>query len=337
MRTVNLPDGTPVPVLGLGTWRMGEQRHAAAAEIAALQLGLDLGMNLIDTAEMYGSGGAEEIVRQALAGRRDEVFLVSKVLPQNASRTGTVKACEASLKRLGTDRLDLYLLHWPGRHPLADTVAAFEALKEAGKIRHWGVSNFDTDEMEALDGSAVATNQVLYNLSRRSLEWQLRPWCRARRIPIMAYSPIEQGRILSHRTLVALAAARGCSPAQLALAWVLGPRGHLHHPQGDQPGPCPGELRRARHYLKCRGTRGPRRRFSTAAPGGAARNPLAPSKAEASAMQKRQKTPPTRVLSPSQTCSLFKELASKKIQGDRHDARLALTAPYRAAGYAARH
>jgi diketogulonate reductase-like aldo/keto reductase len=222
MRTVNLPDGTPVPVLGLGTWMMGEQRGAAAAEIAALQLGLDLGLSLIDTAEMYGSGRAEEIVRQAIAGRRDQVFLVSKVLPQNASRTGTIKACEASLKRLGTDRLDLYLLHWQGRHPLADTIAAFEDLKRAGKIRRWGVSNFDTDEMAALDGSAVATNQVLYNLARRGIEWQLRPWCRARGIPIMAYSPIEQGRILGDPTLAALAKARGCSAAQIALAWVLG-------------------------------------------------------------------------------------------------------------------
>jgi diketogulonate reductase-like aldo/keto reductase len=221
MRSVKLPDGTQVPVLGLGTWRMGERRGDAAAEIAALRLGIDLGITLIDTAEMYGSGRAEELVGEAIAGRREPLFLVSKVLPQNASRLGTIRACEASLKRLGTDHLDLYLLHWQGRHPLAETVAAFEDLRRAGKILHWGVSNFDTDEMAALDGRAVATNQVLYNLARRVAEWALLPWCRQRNIPVMAYSPIEQGRILTHPALVALAQAHGCSPAQLALAWVL--------------------------------------------------------------------------------------------------------------------
>jgi diketogulonate reductase-like aldo/keto reductase len=221
MRTIDLPDGGAIPVLGLGTWMMGERESAAAAERAALQLGLDLGMNFIDTAEMYGNGGAEEIVREAIAGRRDEIFLVSKVLPQNASRAGTVRACEASLKRLGTDRLDLYLLHWAGSHPLEGTIEAFEQLKRAGKIRRWGVSNFDRDEMEPLDGTAVASNQVLYNLARRGIEFDLLPWCRARGIPVMAYSPIEQGRILGNRALTTLATARGCSPAQLALAWVL--------------------------------------------------------------------------------------------------------------------
>jgi diketogulonate reductase-like aldo/keto reductase len=220
-RSLTLPDGGSIPALGLGTWRMGEHKSAAAAEIAALKLGLDLGIDLIDTAEMYGNGRAEEIVGAAIAGRRDAVFLVSKVLPQNASRTGTVRACEASLKRLGTDRLDLYLLHWPGSHPLDDTVAAFEALKSAGKIRRWGVSNFDRAETAALDGTGVASNQVLYNLARRVIEFDLLPWCRARGIPIMAYSPIEQGRILGDRALAALAKARGCSPAQIALAWVL--------------------------------------------------------------------------------------------------------------------
>lgn len=220
MRFVNLSGGDKMPVLGLGTWMMGESRKNAAAEIAALKLGLDLGMNLIDTAEMYGNGGAEELVRKAIAGRRDDIFLVSKVLPQNASRQGTVAACEASLKRLGTDRLDLYLLHWRGSIPLAQTVAAFEALKQAGKIRHWGVSNFDVKDMEALKGASAASNQVLYNLSRRGIERALLPWCRERGIPIMAYSPIEQGRILRDRTLVKLAKERGRSTAQLALAWV---------------------------------------------------------------------------------------------------------------------
>jgi diketogulonate reductase-like aldo/keto reductase len=230
MRSLSLPDGGSIPVLGLGTWRMGEHKSAAAAELAALKLGLDLGIDLIDTAEMYGDGRAEEIVGKAIAGRRDEVFLVSKVLPQNASRTGTVRACEASLERLGTDRLDLYLLHWAGSHPLGDTIAAFEALKSAGKIRHWGVSNFALAEMAALDGS-VATDQVLYNLARRGIEFDLLPWCRARGLPIMAYSPIEQGRILGDRTLAALAKARGCSPAQIALAWVLSREGVIAIPK----------------------------------------------------------------------------------------------------------
>jgi diketogulonate reductase-like aldo/keto reductase len=221
MRTVSLPDGGTMPVLGLGTWMMGERKREAAAELAALKLGIELGFSLIDTAEMYGNGGAETIVAAAIAGRRDEIFLVSKVLPQNASRTGTVRACEASLKRLGTDRLDLYLLHWAGNHPVDDTIEGFEQLKRAGKILRWGVSNFDHAEMEPLDGTAVASNQVLYNLARRGIEFDLLPWCRARSIPVMAYSPIEQGRILSNRALVSLAQARGCSAAQLALAWVL--------------------------------------------------------------------------------------------------------------------
>lgn len=210
-----------MPVLGLGTWMMGESRRDTAAEIAALKLGLDLGVALIDTAEMYGEGGAELVVRDAMAGRRDEVFLVSKVLPENASRSGTIRACEASLKRLGTDRLDLYLLHWRGSVPLAETVAAFETLKQSGKIRRWGVSNFDLNDMDALKGAVPASNQVLYNLTRRGIEWDLLPRCRADRIPVMAYSPIEQGRILRHKALLTLARERGCSPAQLALAWVL--------------------------------------------------------------------------------------------------------------------
>jgi diketogulonate reductase-like aldo/keto reductase len=225
MRTVTLPSGEAVPALGQGTWYMGEGRRPAAEETAALRLGLDLGMTLIDTAEMYASGGAERVVGEAIRGRRDEVFLVSKVLPSNASRRGTVAACEASLRRLGTDRLDLYLLHWRGGVPLAETVAGMEALVQAGKIRHWGVSNLDTDDMEELaalpGGEACATNQVLYNLTRRGIEWDLLPWCREHTVPIMAYSPIEQGRLLRQSALKEVAARHGVSPAQVALAWVL--------------------------------------------------------------------------------------------------------------------
>src|SRR3712207_5542454 len=192
LRTTTLPDGEAIPVLGQGTWAMGENPAARADEVRALRQGLDLGLTLIDTAEMYGEGGAEEVVGDAIAGRRDEVFLVSKVYPHNASAHGTVAACERSLERLGTDRLDLYLLHWRGSHPLAETVAAFERLRRDGKVRHWGVSNVDADEMEELsgvaDGRRCATDQVLYNPSRRGIEWDLLPWCRERGMPVMAYS-----------------------------------------------------------------------------------------------------------------------------------------------------
>ncbi|HXP31772.1 MAG TPA: aldo/keto reductase [Stellaceae bacterium] len=225
MRLLALPDGEAIPALGLGTWMMAERGGDEDSELAALRLGLDLGMTLIDTAEMYADGGAESLVGKAIAGRRDAVFLVSKVLPENASRNGTAAACERSLKRLGTDRIDLYLLHWRGNVPLAETLAAFAALQRAGKIRHWGVSNFDAAEMAELAGLAggggCATDQVLYNLGRCGIEWDLLPWCRGRRMPIMAYSPIEQGRLLGKPALRRLAAARGASPAQLALAWVL--------------------------------------------------------------------------------------------------------------------
>jgi diketogulonate reductase-like aldo/keto reductase len=225
MGTVRLPDGESVASFGLGTWMMGERAGAAAAELASLTRGLELGARLIDTAEMYGNGGAETLVGKAMAGRRDQIFLVSKVLPDNASRKGTVAACERSLKRLQTDRIDLYLLHWRGGVPLAETVAAFDALKSAGKIRHWGVSNFgaaDMAELAAVPGGAgCASNQVLYNLARRSIEWDLVPWCRAHRMPIMAYSPIEQGRLLKKPGLATLAASLGVRPAQLALAWLL--------------------------------------------------------------------------------------------------------------------
>jgi diketogulonate reductase-like aldo/keto reductase len=204
---------------------MGEDRRKHAQEVAALQLGLDLGMSLIDTAEMYGDGGAEQVVGEAIEGRRDEVYLVSKVLPQNASRKGTVAACERSLERLGTDRVDLYLLHWRGSYPLEDTLHAFQDLTQQGKIRSWGVSNFDVDDMEELTklagGSGCVTNQVLYNLTRRGIEWDLLPWCRRNHMPITAYSPIEQGRLLSNRGLEEVVKRHGATPAQIALAWVL--------------------------------------------------------------------------------------------------------------------
>jgi diketogulonate reductase-like aldo/keto reductase len=218
---------------------MGEEARHAAEEAAALRLGLDLGMTLIDTAEMYGNGGAEEVVADAIAGRRDAVFLVSKVLPQNASRKGTVAACERSLKRLGTDVIDLYLLHWRGSVPLRETIDAFETLKQAGKIRHWGVSNFDTDDMDELfalpGGRNCATNQVLYNLTRRGIEFDLLPWCRDEQIPVMAYSPIEQGRMLGNAALKAVAARHKATPAQVALAWLTRQDGIVAIPKAVKP------------------------------------------------------------------------------------------------------
>jgi diketogulonate reductase-like aldo/keto reductase len=220
-----LPSGERVAALGQGTWHFGEDSKLRAEEVAALRVGIDLGMTLIDTAEMYGNGGAERVVAAATKDRRRDVFLVSKVLPHHATARGTVAACEASLRRLETEVLDLYLLHWPGNLPLEDTVEGFSRLLEAGKIRYWGVSNFDVDEMKKLlgltRGDQVATNQVLYNLKRRGIEWNLLPWCRERRIPLMAYTPIEQGRLLGHRGLGAVAARRSATPAQVALAWVL--------------------------------------------------------------------------------------------------------------------
>ncbi|HEX2910617.1 MAG TPA: aldo/keto reductase [Chloroflexia bacterium] len=225
MRTTRLPSGEAVPVLGQGTWNMGEEPRHKSEEIEALRLGLDLGMSLIDTAEMYGNGTAEELVGQAIEGRRDEVFLVSKVLPSNASRKATISACESSLRRLRTDRMDLYLLHWRGRTPLTETLEAFETLQKAGKIRNWGVSNFDPSDMEELfrlaGGEKVATNQVLYNLTRRGIEYDLLPWCQERNVPVMAYSPVEQGRLLDHPELQRVAARHSSTPAQVALAWVL--------------------------------------------------------------------------------------------------------------------
>ena len=223
--TVRLPDGEEVPALGQGTWRMAEDARRRDEEIAALRLGLDLGMTLIDTAEMYADGGAETLVGEAVAGRRDDAFIVSKVLPENATRRGTVAACERSLRRLGTDRIDLYLLHWRGRPPLEDTLEAFGELVRSGKVRHWGVSNFDVADCEELlaypGGERVAADQVLYNLARRGIEHDLVPWCRTRGIPVMAYSPVEQGRLLGRPELRKGAARPGATPAQVALAWVL--------------------------------------------------------------------------------------------------------------------
>jgi diketogulonate reductase-like aldo/keto reductase len=223
--TVTLPSGETVPQLGQGTWHMGESGRARKDEVTALKLGLDLGMTLIDTAEMYGNGGAEEVVAEALAGRRDECFIVSKVLAENSTRAGTIAACERSLKRLKTDRIDLYLLHWRGRPELAETVSGFEALLASGAIRAWGVSNFDIDDMEELlaveGGGACASNQVLYNLRRRGIEVGVLPWCRERNMPIMAYSPIEQGRLLRDRALTGVAIRHRATAAQIALAWVL--------------------------------------------------------------------------------------------------------------------
>ncbi|MBZ9854920.1 aldo/keto reductase [Mesorhizobium sp. CA13] len=237
VRTTTLPSGEAVPVLGQGTWKMGEDSRRRTEEVNALKLGLDLGVRLIDTAEMYASGGAEEVVAEAIAGQRAEVFLVSKVLPSNASRAGVQRACENSLKRLATDRIDLYLLHWPGSVPLAETVEAFEALKKAGKIRHWGVSNFDTGEMEELvglpDGGNVQTNQVLYNLVRRGLEFDLAPWSRQRGIPLMAYSPVEQGALARNASLDAVAARHGATAAQIALAWVMHQEGVIAIPKAS--------------------------------------------------------------------------------------------------------
>ena len=235
MPSVTLASGVDIPTLGIGTWKMGEDPGHRRAEVAALRTAIDQGMTLIDTAEMYGDGASEEVVGEAISGRRGDIFLVSKVYPWNASRQGTVKACEASLKRLGTDHLDLYLLHWRGEHPLEDTVAAMDSLKQDGKIGAWGVSNFDVDDMEELmavpGGEGCVANQVLFNLSRRGIEFDLLPWCQARRIAVMAYSPIEQGRLLHHPELIRIAKAYQATPAQVALAFVLEREGVMAIPK----------------------------------------------------------------------------------------------------------
>lgn len=222
---VRTRSGAALPSFGLGTWRMGENDASRRDEVEALRVGLDLGVTLIDTAEMYANGGAERVVAEAIDGRRDAVVLVSKVLPHNASYSGTVRACEESLKRLATDRIDLYLLHWPGDHPLEETLRAFVRLEADGKILHYGLSNFDLDEMRRSErlpgGPRVAVNQVLYNLHRRGIERRLIPWCAERRVAVMAYSPLEQGRLRPHPALRSVAERHGASPAQIALAWTM--------------------------------------------------------------------------------------------------------------------
>jgi len=249
MRTCLLPGGARIPVLGLGTWRMGESARQRGAELAALRAALSMGYRLFDTAEMYGEGGAETLLGEALAAalragdvRRDEIFIVSKVYPHNASRTGTVAALDRSRARLQLDHIDLYLLHWRGQHPLRDTCEAMQSLQGAGRIGHWGVSNFDTDDLEELQSVqadlglaagrlSCATNQVYYSLTTRGPEFSLLPWQRARLMPLMAYSPIDQGALAAQPDLRALAAARGVTAAQMALAWILAQEGVLAIPK----------------------------------------------------------------------------------------------------------
>lgn len=237
MRTLKLADGGVVPVIGQGTWHMGEDPAERGNEVAALRLGIELGMTLIDTAEMYGEGGAEEVVGEAIRNRRERVFLVSKVYPHNASRKGVPEACERSLRRLGTECIDLYLLHWRGQYPLAETVEAFERLKEQGKIRRWGVSNFDLDDMHELAAPACATNQVLYNPDERGIEFDLLPWCQAQGMPVMAYCPLGQGgALLRHPAVIDVARRHGAQPAQVVLAWALRQPGVLVIPKSANPG-----------------------------------------------------------------------------------------------------
>ena len=235
MKHVMLPCGEQVAALGQGTWRIGDDPARRKEEIDCLRRGIDLGLTLIDTAEMYGEGRSETLVGEAIEGRRDEVFIASKVYPHNASRRSMQVSCENSLKRLRIDAIDLYLLHWQGDVPLAETVEAFEALRRAGKIRHWGVSNFSTALMRELHdvpaGVAVQTDQVLYNLGRRGIEWDLLPWLRERRIPVMAYSPLKEGRLVRRRGLVEFAKSHGMTPAQVAIAWLLAQDGVIAIPK----------------------------------------------------------------------------------------------------------
>jgi diketogulonate reductase-like aldo/keto reductase len=231
----HLRSGEVVPVLGQGTWTMGADARRQKEEIASLRLGIELGMALIDTAEMYADGGAERVVAQAIAGQRDAVFLVSKVLPERATRRGTIAACERSLRRLKTDCLDLYLLHWREEIPLSETLEAFGKLLGAGKIRYWGVSNFDVADMQELlsspDGAAVAVNEVMYSVKRRGIEYALMPWCRRRRIPIIAYSPLDQGNLVRSRKLKGIAIRHDATPAQIALAWLVRHKGVIAIPK----------------------------------------------------------------------------------------------------------
>ncbi|HYZ40006.1 MAG TPA: aldo/keto reductase [Stellaceae bacterium] len=238
LRYVILRGGERVPALGQGTWHMGEDRRRAAEETASLRLGIELGMTLIDTAEMYGGGGAEEVIARAAEGVRDRLFIVSKLYPHNASRAGVAAACERSLKRLETDRIDLYLLHWRGSIPLAETLEGFQRLQRDGKIRYYGVSNFDRADMAewvALrGGDTVAADQVLYNLSRREPEWDLVPWCREHQVAIMAYTPLGAGHMLRNPALTEIARRRGASPAQIALAWLLRQDGVMVIPKASR-------------------------------------------------------------------------------------------------------
>lgn len=238
MKTIRFPDDTTVPALGQGTWMMAQDPNRRAEEIAALRLGVELGLTVIDTAEMYADGESERLVGEAIGVLRDEVFLVSKAYPKNASRKRLWQACDASLKRLGTDRLDLYLLHWRGGVPLVETVEAMKRLVDDGKILRWGVSNLDIgdmDELVAAGGGACQTDQILYNLTRRGPEHDLLPWLSAHRMPVMAYSPVEQGRLIAHRALVAYARERDATPAQLSLAWLLARDDVLAIPKAGSP------------------------------------------------------------------------------------------------------
>lgn len=235
MKQVTFPSGLRVPALGQGTWHMGEHKDRHAEEVAALRLGIELGMTLIDTAEMYGEGRAEMLVGEAIKGQRDKVFIVSKVYPHHASRAEMHRACNNSLQRLQVETIDLYLLHWPGAIPIDETVQAFEALQRAGKIRHWGVSNLDLALMQTLwqlpGGAAAQTDQVLYNLATRGTEWDLLPWLRQHGLPVMAYSPFDEGRLLNHRGLVAFAKQHAMTPSQVALAWLLAQDGVIAIPK----------------------------------------------------------------------------------------------------------
>jgi diketogulonate reductase-like aldo/keto reductase len=236
MRSCKMPSGAEMPVFGIGTWRMGESGRRRAQELDAVKYAIELGYPMIDTAEMYGDGGAEEIVGEALKGHRQRPFIVSKVYPHNATRSGTIAACERSLKRLGIERIDLYLLHWRGGARLEETFEAFHRLRADGKIADFGVSNFDTDDMQdaaRLDKGLTGSNQVLYCLSRRGPEYDLLPWMRKRSIPLMAYSPLDQGGLLGKPALKKLAAEVGCTPAQLALAWVLAQPGVVTIPKSS--------------------------------------------------------------------------------------------------------
>lgn len=235
MHSITFPDGTQVPAIGQGTWHMGESRSERKREVAALRQGLELGLKLIDSAEMYAEGGAEEVVGEAIAGLREQVFLVSKVYPWNASRRGTALACESSLRRLGTDHLDLYLLHWRGEHPLEETVEAFERLREQGKIARWGVSNLDLDDLHELPAGCAA-NQVLYNPEARGVEFGLLPFLQQQGVPLMAYCPVGQGgKLLRNAALLEVARRYAASPAQVALAWALRQDGVMVIPKAVDP------------------------------------------------------------------------------------------------------